>query len=174
MNYQRIILIDFDGVIHYYRDGWKGPTEIYDDPVPGAFDFLVELVRDDRFDPQIYSSRSKLEGGIDAMQRWMHKHGLDSEAIAEIKFPTTKPAAWLTIDDRAICFRGTWPTPDYLLNYQPWNKSPFYIELAEGNREAVSDGDFLLGLSNANTINSGDRARLKAIAAEFNLRHIGR
>lgn len=37
------IAVDFDGVIHAYRQGWKDGT-IYDEPVPGAFDALRTLM----------------------------------------------------------------------------------------------------------------------------------
>ena len=42
--------------------------------------------------------------------------------IKEIKFPTKKPAAFLTIDDRAICFNGNFQDPKELLKFKPWNK----------------------------------------------------
>jgi len=33
-----------------------------------------------------------------------------------------KPAAFLTIDDRAVCFDGTFPTTEQMLNFKPWYK----------------------------------------------------
>ena len=42
--------------------------------------------------------------------------------VRGIKFPTKKPAAFLTIDDRAVCFKGEWPDPEKLLEFKPWNK----------------------------------------------------
>lgn len=42
--------------------------------------------------------------------------------LQRIKFPTKKPAAFLTIDDRAVCFKGVFPKPESLLDFKPWNK----------------------------------------------------
>lgn len=42
--------------------------------------------------------------------------------LRKIEFPTKKPAAFLTIDDRAFCFEGCWPDPAELLKFKPWNK----------------------------------------------------
>lgn len=48
--------------------------------------------------------------------------------VDEIKFPLTKPAAFLTIDDRAVRFEGVFPDPKALLGFKPWNKR----EVADG------------------------------------------
>jgi len=51
-----------------------------------------------------------------------------------IKFPTKKPAAFMTIDDRAICFDGKFPDLATLTGFKPWNKrtidgrSPTYVD----------------------------------------------
>lgn len=112
-----ILALDFDGVLHWYREGWKGAAEIYDEPVPGAVDFVQRAV--EHFRIMVFSSRSRQEGGIEAMQAWMEKHG-----FPEVDFPEEKPPAHMTIDDRAIQFRGEWPEIEDLLTFQPWNKLP--------------------------------------------------
>ena len=56
------------------------------------------------------------------MQDWLINHGLEVEVLNKITFPTQKPAAWLTIDDRCFEFRGIFPEKDYLLGYTPWMK----------------------------------------------------
>ena len=131
-----IICVDFDGVIHSYTSKWQGPSVIPDGPVPGAIKWLedhlpVPEALGGCFVPkytgpivQIYSSRSKSWLGRRAMKKWLIKHGLDPAYIREgiLKFPIKKPPAFLTIDDRAICFNGTFPTTAEMMSFKPWNK----------------------------------------------------
>lgn len=42
--------------------------------------------------------------------------------VGGIKFPLFKPAAMVSIDDRAINFDGNWPEISSLLSFRPWNK----------------------------------------------------
>jgi len=120
--YTKILCVDFDGVLHSYKTGWHGPRIVADAPVPGAIDWLRTMIYSHDFVVCIYSSRSKQWGGKRAMKGWLNAHGLSNEELALIKFPTKKPAAFLTIDDRAICFDGNFPSIDELLNFKPWNK----------------------------------------------------
>ena len=126
-----ILCLDFDGVLHSYTSAWERSDRIPDPPVFGAMVFLEQAV--EHFDVQILSSRSREMSGIDAMCRWLetylreHYDGDDVSAgkvISRIKFPIMKPAAFLTIDDRALCFDGNWPAlkPEELLKFKPWNK----------------------------------------------------
>ncbi len=133
-----IICVDFDGVIHSYTSGWKGAHRVDDDPVSGAIEFLIkhlprplsggenggDLNNHEGPIVCVYSSRSKELGGIIAMQEWLVKHGLPKEYIDDdiLTFPTQKPSAFLTIDDRAICFNGTFPTTKEMASFKPWNK----------------------------------------------------
>lgn len=127
-NPKPIITLDFDGVIHSYSSGWKGAANIPDPPVEGAMLWIERAVEKVRV--CIFSSRSHQAGGIDAMRGWLHMHlALELEDYArakmvldQIEWPTEKPPALVTIDDRAITFDGTWPTIESLLNFKPWNK----------------------------------------------------
>ncbi len=116
-NGKPILLVDFDGVIHSYTSGWKGANVVSDPPVPGAREFLHQAL--EHFKVMIYSSRSRQEGGVFAMQLWMNRNDINPTAF---EFPTEKPAAFLTIDDRAVCFEGTFPDARTLLDFKPWNK----------------------------------------------------
>jgi hypothetical protein len=117
------ICIDFDGVLHSYTSGWKGAGNIPDEPVPGAIEWLTSLLNGGNVKPVIYSSRSKEAIGVVAMKTWLMDNGLDKRHIqtGALEFPTEKPAAFLTIDDRAIAFMGWFPPVDAMLDFKPWN-----------------------------------------------------
>lgn len=119
---KKIICIDFDGVLHSYTSGWKGAEVILDPPVPGAIEWLTSLAEDDEFKAVIYSSRSKEPDAIWAMRIWFTDHGMSNEVLAKIDFAVEKPPAFLTIDDRAICFEGIFPDKAVMKNFKPWNK----------------------------------------------------
>lgn len=133
-DFKPTVCIDFDGVIHSYERGWQNGA-IYGNVVPGFFEW-VERVRD-QFKLVIYSSRSKTDEGVAAMGFWLHEQRNKWIAAGgerhpteplEIEFAHEKPAAWLTIDDRAIQFRGDWAdqslTAEAMRVFRPWNTKP--------------------------------------------------
>jgi hypothetical protein len=154
-----ILCLDFDGVCHSYTSGWKGAAVIPDPPVPGLVAFLRKAVKS--FDVQIFSSRSNQEGGIEAMKSWLRYEIADhfdctfggsprdassaDELFNAIKWPTEKPAAMITIDDRAITFTGKWPDVQSLKEFQPWNKLISNSSTAVANRSANPIRTFLTG-----------------------------
>ncbi len=127
-----ILVLDFDGVLHSYSSGWKGADTIPDPPVAGAMKFIWDAT--DHFRVAILSSRSNQSGGLSAMKAWLYYHFKDywgthgthamqaDDKLSEIEWPLEKPAAFLTIDDRALTFDGTWPRIEDLKAFQPWNK----------------------------------------------------
>lgn len=126
MDTKPILCINFDGVIHHYSDGWRDGS-IYDNVVPGFFDWAVRAR--DRFQLVIYSLRTTRD-----MERWLDsqlfiwKNGLVKASlnVSDFMFVHEKPPAFLTIDHRAIQFRGDWSAwwlnPDVLLNFKPWTQ----------------------------------------------------
>lgn len=134
MDRKPILCVDFDGVIHAYTSPWTNAATISDGPVPGALRWLWDACQ--HFTVMIYSSRSKELPGIQAMRVWLRDHserefGADHAMATHegrgahpIRFAYEKPAAFLTIDDRALCFQGTWIDldPVALLTFKPWNK----------------------------------------------------
>ena len=156
-----ILCLDFDGVIHSYTSGWKGPRNIPDPAIPGALEFIVNM--QDHFSVHIFSSRSNYIFGRRAMKKWLYKEFKKiinsrvysgelkdipewlskripfdfgepfyisfeyyiKDVINNIKFPKHKPPALLTIDDRAIQFKGEWPTLDFIQTFKPYKISNF-------------------------------------------------
>lgn len=150
---KRTLCLDFDGVIHSYSSGWKGPRAIPDAPVAGALEFIVRSLRD--WQLAIYSSRSGHLFGRWAMRRWLTAELIKAgqhpdttpqwwwdricetafadpwddevawaaqKVVREIQWPRSKPPAFVSIDDRALTFTGTWPSSDSLKAFKPWNK----------------------------------------------------
>lgn len=133
-----IVCVDFDGVLHSYTSGWQGAAVAADPPVPGAMAWLVQMSEEPRFEIHIYSSRSKEPKGIMTMMEWLTvwlaKHAMEGNygeldamewavrVVNRLKFSSEKPAASMTIDDRALCFEGTFPTKEWILGFKPWNK----------------------------------------------------
>lgn len=131
-----ILCIDFDGVIHDYREGWKDGS-IYGKAMPGFFDWAYYAAP--LFKLVIYSSRSKTPAGISAMREWL-EHEFNEwlpDAVsdgktggqltfAEFEFAHEKPPAFLTIDDRAITFGGNWSdvylNPRALRTFKTWSQ----------------------------------------------------
>lgn len=117
------LCIDFDGVIHSYERGWEGGV-IYGNVVPGFFDWAAEA--QGLFELCIYSSRSSSESGRLEMGAWLAER-LRERGGPPIRFTmcAEKPPAFLTIDDRALTFKGDWAHPDFapeaLAAFKPWN-----------------------------------------------------
>lgn len=126
--YKKTILVDFDGVLHSYKSGWQGHHIVADGPVPGAIAWLERLAQ--QFDVVIYSSRSRDPRGVramyEALERWAAAEGKNEAAVRAfmlpLTFPQNKPPAFLTIDDRCICFQGTFPSVEEINAFVPWHK----------------------------------------------------
>lgn len=63
----KTIAIDFDGVIHKYSKGWQD-GEIYDEPIPGAFEAINSLFAQG-YSVFIFSSRSPRQ-----IKKWLDKY----------------------------------------------------------------------------------------------------
>ena len=116
-NSKPTVVFDFDGVIHNYKNGWKGPDIIDDEPVPGIREALADI-KQAGYKVVVVSVRCAYHGGKEAILKWMNKYDLYvDDVVAE------KPPAICYIDDRAICFDGH---PETLLekikDFVPWNR----------------------------------------------------
>lgn len=146
-----ILCLDFDGVLHSYTSGWKDADIIPDPPVPGAMQFLVGAT--EAFQVSIFSSRSKDRAGVQAMRKWLRyyleEEGFSEEVELELDFPTEKPPAMLTIDDRALTFTGRWPSIEELKAFKPWYQRPaeppshdILVEVADERRRQIVEKGF--------------------------------
>lgn len=119
---RRLICLDFDGVIHSYVSGWQGISRANDPPVDGALEFIDTCLQAN-FCVAIYSSRSRSYAGMRCMADYLAQHSA-AHLIHQVSWPAKKPAAWLTIDDRAWRFTGRFPSLLDIDRFRPWNRPP--------------------------------------------------
>ena len=109
------VVFDLDGVIHSYKSGWKGDTEIPDTPVPGIREALTHI-RLAGYKVVVVSTRCRSQGGMEAVRAYLKDNEIEVDDVR-----ADKPPAVCYIDDRAICFDGH---PEALLekiiNFKPW------------------------------------------------------
>lgn len=108
---KKTILIDLDGVLNTYTGDFK---PYYIPPLrKGAKDFLSEL--HERFTIKVFSSRPK-----EKITEWLKKYEIDTliSGVTNIKEP-----AYLYIDDRAVCFKGSYRKALKLIDrFKVWYK----------------------------------------------------
>lgn len=147
-----ILCLDFDGVLHSYSSGWKGARNIPDPPVAGAMAFLLDALAADfevaihSSRSRYFGGRRAMKAWLRHHMLdhfWersgTHQHAVrgnpftamdiedqlrpEAESVIDrITFPLWKPAAFVTLDDRALTFAGTWPDMQALKDFRPWNK----------------------------------------------------
>jgi hypothetical protein len=104
-------MIDFDGPIHKYSQGWNG-GEIYDSPSPGAKEF-IDWLKNQGYEIVIFTSRASKtnaeEMGQDykkeilKVENWLNLYNIPYDLITAEKL-----AANFYIDDKAIHYNGSW------------------------------------------------------------------
>jgi hypothetical protein len=97
----RTICLDFDGVLHSYRSGWRGATTIPDPPIHGTREAIARLR--EQYRVVVYSARCRTAEGRRAVEMWLRKHDIQVDEVVDYK-----PPALVYVDDRAIPFRGDW------------------------------------------------------------------
>lgn len=115
---QRVVCIDFDGVIHQFSKGWSDGS-IYDPPMMGAKEELERLVSKGykviilttRLNPEVNEDinleRNKLT-------KWLADNGFKLE-VHYHDLTAIKPIAGVYIDDRAIRFTNWKDMSKYFL-----------------------------------------------------------
>ena len=109
------------GVINSYRSGFTTPQAIPDPPVPGVLEWISENANAFKF--VICSARAAHHGGAKAIEQWLDRHGfrhLVSKGVLTVSKDGVKPPAILYIDDRGYRFEGTFPSREFMQNFQPY------------------------------------------------------
>lgn len=124
---KKTLLIDFDGTIHSYENGWQN-GKIYGTVVAGFFDFVISYSSSYNF--AIFSTRSSNPKLHKEMKDWVEekfKDYLESKNLVTSEklftFPTEKPISYKIIDDRAISFNGAWNTIPSQIRQNTWLES---------------------------------------------------
>lgn len=175
MSQKHTIAIDFDGVIHRYSEGWKD-GEIYDTPVPGAFE-AIQALQDKGAAVFIFSTRDPYQ-----IADWMNRFAPDIECEVlppdfgvfwngknrtprhdasdrVVGITQRKLAATCYIDDKAIPFTGDW---DAALNMVRF-----------GLRGAPLEGDRLASVIQSATEAAIRQANVEALKAAQRERSVG-
>ncbi len=102
---QKRIMIDVDGVLHTYENGWDNGK--LKNVIFGAKEALSEL-HNDGFEIVIFSTRASGENPntkqlVQELEEWLNRNDLYFDQITGQKL-----GAILYIDDRAINFKGDW------------------------------------------------------------------
>jgi FMN phosphatase YigB (HAD superfamily) len=113
MSRKQIVVFDFDGVIHSYTSGWQGIDVILDEPIEGMKEVIATLRLDYKI--IVVSSRCVEAEGITAIGEWLRKHDILVDGIQ-----ASKPPAYVTIDDRAITFKGSNNLIEDITNFRPY------------------------------------------------------
>lgn len=118
----KTVSLDFDGVIHKYRQGYKDGS-IYDDPIPGAEEYMKDCITK-QHSVFIMSTRNPQQ-----ILEWCEKQfpDLKFQLIPQgtvfwnkkgvIGITNTKLAAHIYIDDRGFKFEGRFPIVD---SFEPY------------------------------------------------------
>lgn len=116
MAFKPTVILDFDGVIHSYASGWQGADVIPDSPVEGIGKAIANMRKHYRV--VVVSSRCYQPGGIEAIRRWLDKHGIAVDDVTD-----EKPPAKVIVDDRAITFDGDAGALLARIDaFQPWTR----------------------------------------------------
>ena len=118
MEYQPVVAIDFDGVIHQFKQPWRGSRIIPDPPVDGIDKTIAEL-RSRGYKVVVVSSRCLGRGGRLAIKKYLKKNNIKVDGVTKHKV-----GAHVYLDDRAMRFDGVVDDGlvDRIINFVPWNR----------------------------------------------------
>ena len=81
--YQPTLAIDFDGVIHAYRNGWADGT-IYDEPIMGAREALQSFI-DRGWRIVVFTSRASDPDKRAEVMEWLDHYDIPYHDVTNIK-----------------------------------------------------------------------------------------
>ena len=112
--YKKIILVDLDGVLNNYKGDFN--QNYIPSPKEGALEFIKKLSI--KYKVYLFTTRNLL-----LASEWIIKHGFKNYIyeVTQIKHP-----AYLYIDDRTICFNGSFQQlEEQIESFQTyWNVNP--------------------------------------------------
>ena len=122
----KTIALDFDGVLHSFTSGWKGPGCIPDPPVPGMAAACQELAWAG-FELVVISTRALWVEGARAIYDWLQANGFPLMEITDKKVPYA-----VMFDDRCERFNGS--AEEFLAKVYGW-RGPWMNELQDKKSE---------------------------------------
>ncbi len=117
------LAIDVDGVLNPYTIPFSQMKGSGLEPMlPGTVEQLCEYVK--HFEVYIFSTRCDpaRPEKILTVSAWLLSGGVPREVVDQLIFTNVKQPVWLTLDDRAVQFKGTWPTVEEIEAFKPWNR----------------------------------------------------
>jgi len=126
MERKRIICIDLDGVLLSFRSGWLR-DDVYGKVLPGAKEGLAKLVGDN-WHVIVYTcrkNRKKIEEVLRGygILKGIHYHAINRRKNSYLNAYKGKIGADVYVDDRAICFEGSWEkTYERIKQFKPWEE----------------------------------------------------
>lgn len=118
----KTICIDFDGVIHDCSQGFQG-EDVFGEMIPNA-DTATSVLKKQGWTIIIFTTRKK----SDKLENWLKDKNITYDYINENPDQpdntSGKVIADVYLDDRGICFRGTWDQwlVREILDFESWEE----------------------------------------------------
>lgn len=113
------IMLDLNGTVHAYTQGWQKNSPLYDPPTEGFAEWAAMVAPE--FQVVIWPTHMNKGRDMFRIRRWLHQHKLDQLGLQLVEHPPR--GLRLKIDDRAVSFTGNWQ--DYplemLRNFKTWS-----------------------------------------------------
>lgn len=119
---KKTICIDFDGVIHDYSKGWQG-EDVFGNMITNA-DIGTSILKKKGWTIIIFTTRKKSS----KLEKWLKDNNITYDYINENPDQpdntSGKIIADVYLDDRGICFSGTWNEwfIREILDFKPWQE----------------------------------------------------